>query len=322
MLTAIALIKEGKLLKDLPVEKIKKILKNKKAKIWLHIEQPTEEEFQTISNVFHLHPLEIEDCKKHLELPKIDEFEDHLFLVFHRFSYDFQKRILKLKELDIFIGKNYIVTFPNEPSDLITNLMKEQEKNTSLLEKGVDFVLYEIMDRVVKDYIPILDFWDEEIEKLEDDVVKGNVKRTMKDLFRIKRDIRKFKKSIGPQREVLNKLSHHEVPFISDKVKIYFRDVYDQIFMAYSLVEDQRDMITTIFEAYLSAISNKLNEIMKTLTIIATIFMPLTFIVGVYGMNFHYMPELEWPFGYYLVWFVMITIAILMLAFFKKREWI
>jgi len=322
MIKILALENGKKIIKDLPVSRLKTFLKNKKNKVWINMENPTDDEYKILTGVFKFHPLEIEDCKKRLELPKIDEFEDHIFLVFHRFSYDFRMRMLKLKEFDIFLNSRYIITFPNEPSEMITELLDKFAMEPHMLAKGTDFILYCIVDRVVDDYFPILDHWDEEMERLEGDVVSGDTKKTMKDMLKIKRDIRLFKKSMGPQRDVMNKLSHHDLPFISEKANIYFRDVYDHVLRSYSIVEDQRDMITTIFEAHLSSINNKLNEIMKTLTIIATIFMPLTFIVGIYGMNFHYMPELDWQHGYYMVLGILLTVVIIMLSYFRKKGWI
>jgi magnesium transporter len=322
MIKIIGLENGKRLVMNLTTSKIKGFLKNPKNRMWMNIENPTEGDYHVLSDVFGFHPLEIEDCRKRLELPKIDEFDDHIFLVFHRFSYDFQRHLMKLKEFDIFLNNHYIITFPNEPSDMIRDLFSRCEKEPALLARGTDFILHLIIDRVVDDYFPILDHWDDEMEKLESDVVTGRIRNAMNDMLKLKRDIRKFRKSMGPQRDVLNKLSHYDLPFISPKAHIYFRDVYDHVMRAYSVVEDQRDMITTIFEAYLSTVSNKLNEIMKTLTIIATIFIPLTFIVGIYGMNFKNMPELSWPLGYYMVWAVLIFVSLVMLVYFRKKGWI
>ena len=322
MFKILALENGRKFIEDLPMARLRKFLDNPKNIIWINVENPNEKAYHVLSDVFKFHHLELEDCRKRLELPKIDEFEDHIFIVFHMLSYDFQKHVLKMKEFDIFLGKNYIITFPNEPSEMISDLMKRCAKEPSLLAKGTDFILHSMMNRAVDDYFPILDHWDEHMEKLESDIVTGRIKKTMKEMLNLKRDIRNFKKSMSPQRDVISRLSRRDFPFISERANIYFRDVYDHVMRAYTIVEDQRDMITTIFEAYLSTVSNKLNEIMKTLTIIATIFIPLTFIVGIYGMNFHYMPELDWPHGYYVVWAVLITVSIILLAYFRKKGWI
>jgi magnesium transporter len=174
---------------------------------------------------------------------------------------------------------------------------------------------------MIEEYLTILDGWDEEMEKLEGEVVTGQTKKSLQKMLKLKKHMRDFKKSIVPQRDIINRLSHPESPFISAKAHVYFRDVYDHVMRAYSIVEDQRDTMTTIFEAYLSTVSNKLNEIMKTLTIIATIFIPLTFIVGLYGMNFKYMPELEWQYGYYMVWTILISVSVVMLFYFRKKGW-
>jgi magnesium transporter len=320
MIKILSLESGKKTIKELPVPKISAFLKNSKNLIWANIENPSEDDFRVLSNVFKFHPLEIEDCRKKLELPKIDEFEDHIFIVFHRISYDAKAHAVRAHELDIFLGKNFIITFPNQPLDIINNFRERWLKDPSIC-KDPDFILHSILDSMIEEYLTILDGWDEEMEKLEGEVVTGQTKKSLQKMLKLKKHMRDFKKSIVPQRDIINRLSHPESPFISAKAHVYFRDVYDHVMRAYSIVEDQRDTMTTIFEAYLSTVSNKLNEIMKTLTIIATIFIPLTFIVGLYGMNFKYMPELEWQYGYYMVWTILISVSVVMLFYFRKKGW-
>jgi magnesium transporter len=322
MMKLIALENGKKLIKDMPVSRINGFLKKRKNILWINVERPSEIEFKILSKVFGFHPLEIEDCRKKQELPKIDEFEDHAFIVFHRISYDFKKHTLDMQELDIFLGKNYIITIPNEPIETVSRLHERCASEPRTLFKGVDFILHNIINEMVDEYMPILDHWDDEMENMESEILTGQIKKSLQRMLKLKRHIRNFRKSISPQRDIINRLAHPDFTFVSAKAHIYFRDVYDHMMRAYSIMEDQRDTMTTIFEAYLSTVSNKLNEIMKTLTIIATIFMPLTFIVGLYGMNFHYMPELEWRYGYYMVWSVLIFITMVMIVYFKKKGWV
>jgi magnesium transporter len=322
MIKIIGLEDGKKIITDLPTSEIKNFVEKKHNLIWIDIENPSEEDYKFLSEDFAFHPLEIEDCKRMQELPKIDEFEDHLFMVFHRISYDFKKRALKTQEFDVFLSSNYIITFHMEPSEMIRDIQERCIKEKRVLARGVDFMLHHIIDNVVDEYFPVLDYWDDKIEKLESEVLKGKTKKSLQHMLKFKRDIRNFKKSIEPQRDIISKISNMDLPFISEKANIYFNDVYDHTIRAYSILEDQRDTLTSIFEAHLSIVSNKMNEIMKTLTIIATIFIPLTFVVGIYGMNFKYMPELEWPLGYYLVWAVMISATIIMIIYFIKKGWI
>ncbi len=322
MIKIIALENGTKPVKNMPVSKVSSFLKRPKNILWLDIQMPNDDDYKMLSDVFKFHPLEIDDCRKRQELPKIDEFEDHVFIVFHRILYDFKAHALRMQEVDIFLGKNYIVTVPNEPSDVVKTLFDRCAADPKPLARGPDFILHNILDSIVDEYLPILDHWDDDMERMEGDILTGKIQKSLKAMLSLKRQIRDFKKSMSPHRDIINRLAHPGFPFISSKAHIYFRDVYDHTMRAYSVVEDQRDMMTTIFEAYLSTVSNKLNEIMKTLTIIATIFIPLTFIVGIYGMNFRHMPEIDWPFGYYMVWAVMITATIIMLFYFRKKGWI
>jgi len=322
MIKIIALENGAKPVKRMQLSRIGSFLKKPKNVLWLDIQVPVEDDYKFLADVFKFHPLEIEDCRKRQELPKIDEFEDHVFIVFHRIIYDFKAHVLRMQEVDIFLGKNYIITVPNEPSDLVKTLFDRCAADPKSLSKGPDFILHNILDDIVDEYLPMLDHWDEDMEKMESDILTGKIQKSLRSMLSLKRQIRDFKKSMSPHRDIINRLARPGFPFISSKAHIYFRDVYDHTMRAYSVVEDQRDMMTTIFEAYLSTVSNKLNEIMKTLTIIATIFIPLTFIVGIYGMNFRYMPELQWQFGYYMVWTVMIIAAIIMLLYFRRKGWV
>jgi magnesium transporter len=196
------------------------------------------------------------------------------------------------------------------------------------MAQGPDFLLHGNIDYFIDQYMPIIDLWDDELTEIEEEIIKGKSRNAMRKLLTLKRNIITFKKSIGPQRDFIDKLTRNTMPFISKKAAAYFKDISDHIHRAYISLEATRDIATTIFDAYVSMISNrlaessnKLNSVMHRLTLIATIFMPLTFITSLYGMNFHYMPELYWKWGYYAVLAVIILTVIIMLSYFKKNKW-
>ncbi|MFH1622460.1 MAG: magnesium/cobalt transporter CorA [Candidatus Omnitrophota bacterium] len=313
---------------NLSKQEIVNALEDKKGTFWIDMDKPTEQELGLLSEVFNFHPLAIEECSQYTDLPKIDEFEDHVFIIVHGTWYESNSDEIKRPELDIFMGKNYVVTVHLDIiKTLITN-MEKYSKSPQLLAKGSDFLLYNIIDSLVDNYFPLLDYWDDKIDELEDEVLKNNSKDIMSRLIDIKRKMLGLKRSIAPQRDVINKLARRDSPIISAKNVVYFRDVYDHIVRMHELLEANRELLTSIFEAYLSSVSNRMNEIMKRLTIVATIFMPLTLIAGIYGMNFNTqastlnMPELNWRYGYVFVILLMVFITVGMILYFKKRKWI
>ncbi len=332
MISMLALENGKKLIKDMPAGRFKAFLRDRKNILWLDMKNPGKEEFDLLANVFNFHPLSIEDARKPQELPKIDEFSKYILVVFHRIAHNRRTGRIEPKEIDIFLGRNFIVSVHSNSSHGIEEVMDSMEKKPHIMSLGPDIVLHRIMDYFTDKYFPLIHYFDEKIDELEENILKGKVGKTqaiLKKMMRLKRDILELKQSIGPQRVVINRLSRRETPFISARGSVYFRDVYDHILRFYTELETYRDIISSTFEAYLSVVSNemtqasnRMNEVMKTLTIIATIFLPLTFVTGLYGMNFRIMPELLWDYGYYFALLGMLVIAIGMLIFFRKRGWV
>lgn len=320
--------KERKLLKNVPQKDIKKYLRQKKTTVWIDLEKPADADYKFLSQTFKFHPLSIEDCRKFNDLPKLDVFDDHIFIVFHTSPTDFKKVHFTRKELEIFLGKNYLVTVHNQKAPSVEYLFQKIIKNKKVGAKAPDFLMYQIIDHVVDTYFPLLDHWEDYIEELEANIISHKASRNMlKEIMRIKGEVLHLRKSIGPQRDVVNRLARRDFPYIHATTSIYFRDVYDHVMRVYTELETQRDLINNAFEAHMSVLSNqmtetsnKMNQVMQKLSIVATIFMPLTFIAGVYGMNFRYMPEIYWPFGYYLILGVMGAIAVIMYFFFRKKK--
>jgi len=323
------LCKEHKMIKNLPLSKIKPYLNDKKAVIWVDLQKATEEEYKQIEDVFKFHPLSMEDARKSIELPKVEIFDEYIFVVLYNFYLEKEKKYPIKKEIDFFLGKNFLVTVHEHESDSVEQMAIRLEKSTNGKHQGADFFMYKIIDHMVDQYFPIVDSWEDYIEELEANIIAHRLsKNALQEITKTKKNVLFFKRNISPQREVINKLSTREFGFICESTILYFRDVYDHIIRVYTELEIQRDLINNAFEAYMSVLtiqmtrtSNKMNEIMKKLTIISTIFLPLTFLAGVYGMNFRYFPEITWKYGYLLFWIVAVVVGIFMFWFFKRKKW-
>lgn len=324
-----AVCSQYKVMKDLPLSQVKKYLKDKDAVVWIDLEKPVESEYVFLEETFKFHKLVMEDCRKFIELPKVDFFEDYIFVVLHSISHDLKAKHPEKREIYFFLGKNFLVTVHRHSSSSVSHLFDKLEKNPEGINKKADFFMYEIVDYFVDSYFPLLNFWDEKIEELEDNIIAHkNLDSSLKEIMRIKRELLYLKKSIMPQRDVIGHLSRRDFPFIHPRTSVYFRDVSDHIMQVYSELEMQHQILGGDFEAYnsvlsnrLAIISNRMNEVMKRLTVIATIFMPITFIASIYGTNFKFMPELNWPYAYFAFWILILVVGVSMYWFFRKKHW-
>jgi magnesium transporter len=313
--------------KQISEKEIKKFFSKKSSTLWIDIENPKEKDYDLLKNVFKFHDLTIEDCRKLNELPKVDIYEKYLFGVIHSYEFD-EKKNLKRNEVDFFLGENYFVTVHRKRSHSLNMLIKKLESAQGLFFKSPDFLMHELIDRKVDNFFPLIDNFEDMSEELEQEILSSKKsKNYLKEIFSLKKKVLSLRKSIAPQRDVINKLTKTEMPFIKEKTRVYLKDVYDHILRVHSEVESVREMLINTFEAYslqlsneTNLTSNRMNEVMKKLTVVATIFMPLTFITGVYGMNFKYMPELYWQYGYFLILGIMIFVAIFMLVMFKRKK--
>ncbi|MBE7551417.1 MAG: magnesium/cobalt transporter CorA [Anaerolineales bacterium] len=310
---------------NLSPDQMAEVLQNPEGLLWVSLEQPTEEELRAVlQDVFHFHPLAIEDCSNDgYQAPKVDVFGSYLFIIVHALQPEFPLDHLDTIELNCFLGPNYLVT-----SHLAAKMAPVQavwerlERDTRPLENGPDFLCYTILDRLVDEFMPLLDAMDDEIDRLEDDVLARPKPAILQRILSLKHSISTLRRIIAPQREVMNRLSRDDLPQITAQHHIYYRDIYDHLVRIHDLSESIRDVVTGTLDTYLSATSNRLNEVMKALTIVSTIFLPLSFVAGIYGMNFENFPEIHWQYGYFYVWGVFILIVIGMLWFFRRRGWI
>ncbi|MFH1380763.1 MAG: magnesium/cobalt transporter CorA, partial [Candidatus Omnitrophota bacterium] len=313
--------KNAENLEDL--DKISSYIAEKNALLWVDIQKPTQKEMDFLEKHFSFHPLAIEDSMTTIQRPKIDKYDNYLFSVLHAAILAPHKDKATSLELDTFVGENYVVTVHLKPILSVSSTWERCIKNAGIMSQGAAYLFYFLADALVDNYFPILEKLDSEIQKVEDSVFNDAKSETLSRIFDLKENVFTLRKMIGPQRETMNLIARGGYPpIIPAKLSIYFRDVSDLLARISDNLDGYRDMLASALDGYVSMTSKKLNEIMKMLTIIATIMMPLTLISGIYGMNFKFMPELNWRYGYFLIVGVMLFIGCGMLLFFKKKKWL
>ena len=296
---------------------------------WIHLSQPTEEDFNFLINNFHFEASTIEECRDSEHYPKMEDYEDYLFFVsYFPLEKPLMKDFFQTAELNIFLGNNYLITVQKEANDFLHPLLNKAGKSKSFAKGGVIFVFLEIMDSIAHEYISWAESLDQNIENLEDLILKVNEKisdrekKIERKMIDYKRRILIFKRLIKPQMEMLFRLSIQEHDLFSERDRLYLRNVYDHFERLSSNLDSLRDMIISLFDAYRTQTANKTNEIMKFLTIFSTLILPLTLITGYYGMNFTHMDELQWKNGLIIVWSLIGLSTVLLLSFFKFKKWI
>ena len=293
--------------------------------VWVNIITKKENDLVELKEFFGLHNLELEDCVDMRQRPKVEVYDNHTFIVMKDLYWQKNKTIVD--QLALFIGKNFLLTVSNIELEEVVRVTErvKGEKNTKLLSP--DFIAYNILDKIVDSYFPILDSIEDRIEVVENKVIKDpNEKGVTEEIFKVKRELLSLRKATWPSRDVFSSLSKEGLPFITAKNRVYYRDIYDHIIAVIDLIETYRELTSGVLDTYLSSISKSMNEVMKVLTVIATIFIPLTFITGLYGMNFQggglNMPELYWDYGYIFALALMLTVSLSMLWYFKKKKWV
>jgi magnesium transporter len=271
---------------------------------------------------FGLHPLILEDIMNTDQRPKLEDLGDMLYAVLRMIDFDGKARKVTTEQLSLVVGSNFVLTFQEEPGDMFDPVRERIRKGKGRIRKqGPDYLAYAILDAVVDQYFVVLEKLGERIETLEEELISEPGTSTLHEIHALKREMLFLRKSVWPVRELIAGLERAESPLIKESTGIFLRDVYDHTIQVIDNVETFRDMLSNMLETYLSSVSNRMNEVMKVLTIIATIFIPLTFIAGVYGMNFKHMPELEWRWGYALIWGIMIVAGGAMVLYFKRKKW-
>lgn len=277
---------------------------------------------ESLGKIFGLHPLTMEDIVNTAQRPKAEEFDKYIFLVIKMITFNEAENDIDIENVSLVLGDGYVISFQEREGDVFSAVRQRIRNGRGLIRgAGSDYLAYALMDGVVDAYFVALEKISEYIENLEEAIVLDPDERHMSEVHRLKREVLFFRKSVWPLRDEIAVLEKLESPLIRNSTRVYLRDLFDHSIQIVELAETMRDILGGMHDTFLSSLNNRMNEVMKVLTVIATIFIPLTFIAGVYGMNFEHMPELRWRWGYFMVWGVMIAIGIGMALFFKKRKW-
>jgi len=297
--------------------------KDKPGKVWINIDGLQDVKLlEETGMIFGLHPLILEDILNTDQRPKIEDLTDYLYIVLRNF-HNHENDTLYSEQVSIVLGKNFILSFQEKESALFKPVRERLRGDKGKIRKeGSDYLVHALIDNVVDNYFILLEDMEDRIERLENDLVKQTTPAKLQSIHSLKRELIFLRKSLWPLRETISSLQRSDSPLIDEPNAIYFKDIFDHIIAIIDTVDTFRDMLSGMLDIYLSSTSMKLNEVMKVLTIIATIFMPLTFLAGVYGMNFKHMPELEWYWGYFAVLAVMLMIVVFMLNFFRRKKWL
>lgn len=272
---------------------------------------------------YGIHPLTLEDIVNTAQRPKTEEFDSYLFVVLKMLTYDECQRDIDIDTASIILGSNFVISFLERESNVFDSARDRILNAKGRVRKlGADYLAYVLMDAVVDGYFVALERVGDYIELIEDEIVSDPEPRHMQELHRLKREILFARKSVWPLREEIGLILKSESPLIAEGTRVFLRDLYDHTIRVIDIVETSRDILSSMHDTYLSSVSNRMNEVMKVLTMIATIFIPLTFIVGVYGMNFEHMPEIHWRWGYLVVWVLMGGLGAGMIAWFRARRWL
>lgn len=299
-------------------------LKDTQTVTWINVDGLKNQRLlERMGEVFGLHPLVREDILNTEQRPKLEDYDTYDYLVLKMLRYDKEENAIDVEQVSIILGPNFVISFQEKPGDVFDIIRDRIRTNKGRIRKmGSDYLAYALLDAVIDNYFTILENVSEQIELLEDNLIENPDPEILTTLHELKREVIYFKKAVWPLRELLSALIRNDSKLIKKTTQLYIRDLYDHTVQVIDSIETFRDLIASTLDIYLSSVSNKMNQVMKVLTIIATIFIPLTFIAGVYGMNFKYMPELEWRPGYFVVLGVMLAIGVTMVVLFRRKRWL
>lgn len=314
---------EGKLLRDLTEEQVKASFTSGQGLLWVDIVETTEEDGKFLERVFKFHSLAIEDCiSKNVHSPKIDDFGDYLFIIAHGINYAAESDIVETTELAIFLGPNFVVSNHNVPLYSVEFILHQVEADGRPMRYGSDFLAHALMDALIDNVLPVIDRMSETAGDIEEEVIRNPQQPALESILKLKRSTQRLHRVMAPQREVLNRLARRDFSIITEEARIFYRNVYDHIVRIEDLNQTLRERMDNALSIYLSSIANRQNETMKLLSIVAAIFLPLTLVAGIYGMNFENMPELKIPWGYFAVLGFIGTTIIIVLWLFWARSWV
>ncbi len=272
---------------------------------------------------FEIHPLILEDIVNTGQRPKLEDFEAYLYIVLKMLSYDAKAEHIRAEQISILVGDKFVISFQETAGDVFDPIRERIRKAKGRIRKsGCGYLAYTLIDAIVDHYYAVLEAVGDRIEAIEEALMDDPEPEVLEDIHELKREMIFFRKQVWPVRELLSGLGRSGSPLLQESNRVFFGDVHDHTIQVIDTIESFRDVLSSMLDLYLSTVSNRMNEVMKVLTIIATIFIPLTFVAGIYGMNFDVMPELHWRWGYFAVWGVMLAITVCMILFFKRKKWL
>ncbi|MDF1545405.1 MAG: magnesium/cobalt transporter CorA [bacterium] len=292
------------------------------AVLWIDMCRPTDEESFILTHDFHFHPLAIEDVLSERPRTKIDDYDRYLFVVLQIVDYIGREEGLKIGEIDFFLSGNSLVTVHYDDHRIFDFLYNRAERDERLMTRGADFLLHAIIDALVDNYNATLDIFEYDVDQVEEDVLGEPDEELVRTIYTLRRDIVHLRRIVLPQRELVQRLSKEKFKLVSGKAAVYFADVHDHLVRVDDLANFHRDILNSSLETYYSTVSTKTNEIIKFLTIFTVLFIPPTFMVGLWGMNFAVMPELNWEHGYLFALLAMLVVVLILVLFFRKKKWL
>jgi magnesium transporter len=312
---------------DLSFEEIKAAFQKKQGVLWVDmIETPYGESEQILLDLFGFHPLAVSDALDEIHVPRVDDWGDYLYLVLHNIRFDpLGEELLQTDELDVFLGKHFLVTYQNINIPIIERVRNNLERDSRFLQRGADHLFYKLADDMIGETLPVVDQMEDEIDLIEDMLFKSTNQEFIERIFTLKRSLLHLRRILMPQREVFNKLARGDDHVIDPQERVFFRDIYDHLVRLFDISESLRDLIGGVLETYLSVINNRMNDVMKTLTIITTLFMPISFLTGFFGMNFFAAdpPFLAWTNRpvLILVLCIFVLLPVGMFLWMRSRKW-
>ncbi len=301
---------------------ISEILLQKEQFVWLDLQAPQEADIALLRDEFKFHALAIEDATRHHERPKVDSYDGYYFLVFYAISYDERRNRLSSEAINLFVGSNYLVSVHHDEISAIDETIKRWQKDAEQFGQDAGALLYALLDTITDEYFPVIDRLADRVEGIEEQIFERFSEDALQDVFSLKRDLLSIRRIVAPERDVLNILIRREVPIFDRNAILYLQDVYDHIVRITDSIDTYRDLLSSALDAFLSVQSNRLNQIVKILTIASIVLMSDALIAGIYGMNFEFMPELHWMFGYPFALGLMAVIGVALVAFFRWRKWL
>jgi magnesium transporter len=307
---------------DLPLTSISDILEKPDQLIWLDVADPTADDLSLLASELHIHPLAAEDIQRQHQRPKVDFYDSAILIVFYSLQTTAQEPVV-LVEIELLVGKNFVVSFHEGTILLLGDIRDRWCRNLEEIgDRTTGLLVYSILDAIVDDYFPYIDQLSERVEALEEEIFQGFRTETQKEIFRLKKELLSVRRILAPQRDVVNVLLRRDDPIFDQSTQVYFQDLYDHVIRVTDAVDTYRDLMSSALDSYLTVTSNRLNQVMKTLTASSIILMSMTLVASVYGMNFDHIPELHWNLGYAWALGLMAVIGFSLYSVFRRIDWL